>query len=171
MGTHGIGARLWSPGDVLYSLIQRIGSVCSDPFAPYQLHERAAETTRRPYPSSAALPTATPHPQPHEQRHHQLNERTEQSWFGLPWFAHPALGAMDVEWSKGRCSIWHAKDGGLEDIPGPVIADGQPKRVAVQPEQHEGRAARQHAKQLLRIKTVIQRKPGNGAARRPQRRW
>src|SRR6266540_5230299 len=88
-----------------------------------------------------------------------MNQRAEQPWLWGTRATHPAFRAMEVEWPDGGRGVWRAKDRGLEHIPGPMIADRQPERIAVQPQQHERGSTRQHPQHLLRIQAVIKRKP------------
>jgi hypothetical protein len=108
------------------------------------------------------MPSVTTlHPQPHQQRHRQMNQRAEQPWLGLARCAHPALGAVDLGRPDGWRSVGRTKDGRLEHIPGPMVADEHPQRVGVQSEEHQRRAARQHAEHLLWIEAMIERKVWN----------
>ena len=52
----------------------------------------------------------------------------QQPWLRLAWPSHPALWAMEMEWSDGWRRPWRANDRRLEHIPGPMIADGHPQR-------------------------------------------
>jgi hypothetical protein len=72
-----------------------------------------------------------PHPSPHEQCHNNMNERTEQPWLTGTRFAHSTLGAMHLEGSDGGRRVSRAEYGSLEHIPGPMIADTQPERIAM----------------------------------------
>ncbi len=59
-----------------------------------------------------------------------MHQCTEQPWFRGARSTHPALRAMHLERSNRGRGSWRTKDRGLEHIPGPMIAEGQPQRIA-----------------------------------------